>query len=74
MSSLCDECTQEHLRWLDYPMPPASMPLIQIGNPSERRISDVRSARAQDWRTTIRTAQDLIRTVCLEQHTPAQEG
>ena len=55
MAKLCAQHAEEALAWLDYRLPPAPIQLVSIGRPA---------SRAEEWRRTITTQQELIAASC----------
>lgn len=69
MSALCDPCHGEWLAWLDYRLPRA-VPFVAQTNydVSTTGVHDRMRSRFEEWRRTIREAQDRIETRCAAKH------
>ena len=64
---LCEPCSQEWQRWLDY-RAPVPIQLVSIGITSVRAVEESRRLRAETIRQTIRTQQALITAACARNH------
>jgi len=67
--SLCDECQAKSQSWLDYRVAPR----LKIASGASRDdtaagVADARRGRFDQWRTTVRDQQALIKSICEERH------
>ena len=65
MGNLCPPCRAASDEWLDYKLPARPVFANHAAyNDTARGMSDRRKARAEDWRSTIKHAQKVIRDGC----------
>ncbi|MET8278236.1 hypothetical protein [Micromonospora sp. NPDC005174] len=67
---LCEPCSAQHARWLDYRLPRTFGIAYDSGTPydvSTAGVRDRRRSRFEEWRATIKFNQDLIARTCREQ-------
>lgn len=59
MMSLCAECREEWLSWLDY-RPARQVALLVVGGSPE----EARRSRLEDWRRVVKSQQALVEDHC----------
>ncbi|WP_433460722.1 hypothetical protein [Micromonospora sp. CA-248212] len=67
---LCQPCSAQHARWLDYRLPRTLGIACGSGTPYDMSAAGVRDrqrSRFEEWRVTIKFNQDLIARTCREQ-------
>ena len=63
----CPPCSASWQAWLEWRLLPAPIVLCSP-NRTVREIAASQEARYQEWRSTVRTQQDLIHRICAARH------